>query len=123
MTLRAVVFAFSFWLGSAFAQIAGSGSIQGVISDPAGAVIPNATVTATNTVTGVQTARVTTSAGYYNLSPLPPGDYSIAVTAPGFERLVQQHVVVDALAVVGLNLQLRIGGTSQEVTVTAAPPL
>jgi hypothetical protein len=105
-----------------FAQISGSGSIQGVVSDPSGAVIPNAAVVATNTATGVQTSRVTTGAGFYTISPLPAGEYSIAVAAPGFQKLVQQHVVVDALGVVGLNLKLQLGAAAQEVTVDAAPP-
>jgi hypothetical protein len=106
----------------ALAQMAGTGSIQGVISDPSGAPIPNATVSATNVATGVKTTRQTTNAGYYVLAPLMPGSYTVTVTAPGFAQLTRQNVVVDALAQVGLNLSLQIGATSQEVTVTAAPP-
>ena len=119
--LSGLVFAV-FGLAFAFGQIGGSGSIQGVISDPSGAVVPHATVIATNDATGVQTSRATTAAGFYTISPLAAGEYSIAVTAPGFRKLVQQHVVVDALAVVGLNVTLQLGTASQEVTVNAAPP-
>ena len=90
------------WSTPATAQIGGSGTIQGVGSDPSAAVIPNATVTATNAATGVQTSRQTTSAGYYSLSLLPAGVYSVTVTAHGFRQLVQQSVVVDALSVVGV---------------------
>jgi hypothetical protein len=104
------------------AQIGGAGSIQGVVSDPSGAVVPNATVTATNVATGVATTRQTTQAGYYVLSPLNAGNYTISVTAPGFQKLTQEHVVVDALAQVGLNLTMQIGAAAEEVTVSAAPP-
>src|SRR5439155_1175807 len=57
------------------AQIGGSGSIQGVVSDPSGAVIPGATVVAARVGTGLKTVRQTTGAGLYVLSPLDPGEY------------------------------------------------
>lgn len=104
------------------AQIGGSGSIQGVVSDPSGAVIPNSSVTATNVATGVKTTRQTTDAGYYVLSPLPAGEYTVSVSAGGFQTLVQEHVIVDALTVVGLNLALKVGAASEQVTVVGAPP-
>jgi hypothetical protein len=67
------------------AQIGGSGSIQGVVSDPSSAVIPGASVVATNVATGVKTIRTTTDAGYYVLSPLPPGEYTVSATVQGFQ--------------------------------------
>lgn len=103
--------------GAALGQIAGSGTIQGTISDSSGAVIPVAAVTAINMATGVETARPTTAAGFYVLSPLPAGEYTVKVTAPGFQTLNQQHVVVDATANVGLNLELKVGSASETVTV------
>lgn len=109
-------------LGSLQAQIGGTGTVQGVVSDPSGAVVPNAAVTATNRATGVQTTRVSSSAGYYSLSPLPAGEYDVSIAASGFQKLVQQRVVVDALSVVGLNMTLQLGAATQQVTVSAAPP-
>ena len=104
------------------AQIGGNGSIQGVISDPSGAAVPGASVTATNVATNVSTTRTTTGSGYYVLSPLPAGVYKVTVKAPGFETLNQEHVTVDALAQVGLNLTVKVGSAAQETTVTATPP-
>jgi hypothetical protein len=95
------------------AQINGSGSIQGVVSDSTGAVVPNATVTATNVSTGVATSRTTTPAGYYVISPLAPGEYSVTVSAAGFQKATQEHVVVDALAQVGLNITVQVGQTTE----------
>ncbi len=106
---------------SLFAQIGGTGSIQGIITDATGAVIPGATVTATNAATGVKTERQTTGAGLYVLSPLAPGEYKISVMATGFRQLEQDKVVVDALTTVGLNLTLQVGASTETVTVTAAP--
>jgi len=105
----------------ALAQIGGTGSIQGVVTDTTGAVISGATVTATNVATGVKTERQTTGAGLYVISPLPPGEYTIAVSANGFKPLMQEKVVVDALSAVGLNLSLQVGATNETVTITSAP--
>src|SRR5260370_21542672 len=92
--------------GTLSAQIAGSGSIQGTISDPSGAVIPGATIVATNAATGMRTERQTAAAGLYVLSPLPAGQYSVTVAASGFQTVTQQHVTVDAHATVGFELIL-----------------
>jgi hypothetical protein len=108
--------------GTVGAQIGGSGSIQGVVSDSTGAVVPGASVTATNVATGVAATRTTTPAGYYVISPLSAGEYAVSVSATGFQKVTQQHVVVDALAQVGLNLTLVVGQTSEQITVSAAPP-
>ena len=107
----------------AAAQIGGSGTIQGVVSDPTGAVIPGATVAATNVGTGVKTTRQTTEAGYYVLSPLPAGEYTLTISFSGFQTLVQEHVIVDALSSVGFNAALKIGGAAAELTVSDTPPL
>ena len=103
--------------GTALGQVTGSGTIQGTISDSSGAVVPGASVTAINKATGVQTERSTTAAGFYVLSPLPAGEYTVRVTAPGFQTLSQEHIVVDATANVGLNLELKVGSASETVTV------
>jgi len=105
-----------------FAQVAGSGTIQGTILDPTGAVIPGASITATNPQTGAKITRTSTDAGFYVLSPLSPAEYTVTVTAKGFRTTVQDHVLVDAMSVVGLNVTMTVGSTNQEVTVSAAPP-
>ena len=108
---------------TAVGQIGGSGSIQGTITDPSGAVVPQATVTALNVATGVETVRETTAAGFYVLSPLPAGEYRVKITAAGFQTLTQEHVVVDALATVSLSPQLKIGASTEQVTVTESPTM
>ncbi len=108
---------------TARAQIGGSGSIQGSILDASGAALPGATVTATHLSTGVETVRQATGAGVYTVSPLAPGDYRVTVVLQGFQTFVQESVTVDALGVVGLNVTLKVGGITQEVTVSASPPM
>jgi len=106
----------------AAAQIGGQGAISGTVQDPTGAVIPDATVTATDVGTGVPTTRTSSGSGYYLISPLIPGEYKITVTAAGFATLQQDHVTVDALQTVGFSPKLTLGSTTDTVTVTDAPP-
>jgi len=108
--------------GAAIAQVGGSGTIQGTVTDPAGAAVPGASVTATNLATGVQTARQTTVAGFYVLSPLQPGDYSVKVEAAGFQIVTRKPIAVAALQTVGWDAKLEIGTATQTVTVEGAPP-
>jgi hypothetical protein len=104
------------------AQLGGSGSINGTVTDPSGAVVAGATVTATSSATNVAATQTTSSAGDYVLSPLTPGDYTVTITAGGFKTFTQEHVAVDALAQTSLKSRLSIGASSETVTVTSAPP-
>ena len=106
------------------AQIGGGGSIQGTVLDTSGAPVPGAAVTATNSATGIQTVRQTTTAGVFALVPLQPGTYRVTVALDGFQTFARDGLIVDGLSVVGLNATLQVGNITQEVLVTAeAPPL
>src|ERR1035437_6842576 len=106
----------------AVAQTGGDGAIAGTVTDSMGAVIPGASITAINNGTNVATTRPTTSAGYYTLSPLIPGTYTVTATASGFQGFKQENMVVDAMHTSGLNIVMKPGSQSMTVTVTDAPP-
>jgi hypothetical protein len=113
---------FALLVQPARAQIGGSGSINGIVTDSSKAVVQGASVTATNTATNVATSQTTSSAGTYVLSPLIPGNYTVTISANGFKAFTQEHVIVDALQTVSLKSQLSVGASNETVTVTAAPP-
>ena len=106
----------------ALAQTGGGGSIQGTITDSGGSVVPGATVVATNVATRVESTRRTNEAGLYVISPLPPGEYTVSVSATGFQTLIQEKVIVDALSAVSVNLSLKVGNVTDTVTGADAPP-
>ena len=108
--------------GSAIAQNAGTGAIEGTILDATDAVVPNATVTATNVDTGVVATRPSTSAGFYSIGSLLPGNYTVTVTAKGFQTFKQENLVIDSSHVSGLNVHLTTGSTTETITVSAKPP-
>ncbi len=104
------------------AQSTSGGGIQGIVTDPSGAVVAKAQITATNTDTGVQFTRQSTSSGAYSIAPLAVGTYNVEAVAKGFQRLLQENVIVDNASMYGLNLKLTVGGENTTITVTDAPP-
>ncbi|MGB8846435.1 MAG: carboxypeptidase regulatory-like domain-containing protein, partial [Terracidiphilus sp.] len=105
------------------AQMSGTGAISGTVTDSTGAVVGGATVTATLVTQNASTTRTTTGAGDFSITPLLPGEYTLTVTAKGFQKFVQEHVTVDALETVAVNVTLTIGAAQQTITVTTAPPV
>ena len=77
----------------ALAQLA-TGSIQGVVTDKSGAVIPNATITVTNPATALSRTVQSNTDGLYTVPALPPGDYNITAEAKDFAKQVSENVVL-----------------------------
>jgi outer membrane receptor protein involved in Fe transport len=103
----------------ALAQSASTGALAGTVTDPSGAVISGATVTATSLATG-QTRTTTTDAnGLYKFSLLPPGNYNVKISAMGFKTAEVPSIAVNVTETPTLNRSLEIGATTQEVTVSS----
>lgn len=103
----------------ASAQIAGTGNIQGTVTDSSGAVLPGATVTVTNEATQVKVTTKTSSAGVYLFPGLHIGTYDLAATGRGFKTYVQKGIVLEVGSSIAVNPSLAIGATTQEVEVQA----
>ena len=106
----------------AMAQLTGRGGITGTVTDSSGAVIPGATVTATNNATKITTTTTTTGAGSYDFVNLDAGIYSVTTTAKGFERLLQENIHVNATESQAYNPVMTVGRPETEITVTGEPP-
>jgi hypothetical protein len=79
----------------AMAQV-DQGAITGVVEDSSGAVVPNAQVTVKNTDTGLELQGTTNGSGFYVFSPLKIGNYTVSVTAKGFQTTRQENLHLDA---------------------------
>ena len=95
-------------------------TLSGVVTDSSGAVIPNATVTVTQTTTNAIRTVQTDASGTYAVTSLPAGTYNVSVSSSGFETYVAKNVVLNVAERRGLNPQLKAGATSTTVTVEAA---
>jgi Carboxypeptidase regulatory-like domain len=104
----------------AFSQ--GLTQVNGVIVDPTGAVIPGAKVTVTNTATSLTRTTLTNGTGWYSVTQLLPGAYTVRVEKEGFQAKVV-GVPLPVNEVVTLDLALEIGEASAELDVIAAAPV
>src|SRR5438105_2493454 len=96
-----------------------TGSVQGAIVDPKGAVVVSARVTITNKDTGQKLESEVTSAGTYNSGPLPPGRYVVRLAAQGF-KTVEQTVEVAVGIITSANITLELGSENTVVTVESS---
>lgn len=94
-------------------------TISGIISDPSGAAIVGATVTARNTNTNLVLTATAGADGIYTLPTLPAGPYELVVEAQGFRKLTRGGVTVASGDKAQLDLQLEVGALTESVTVTA----
>jgi hypothetical protein len=97
-----------------------SGSLTGTITDPSGAVVPNANVSITNSTTNQSFEITTDSEGVYRVQNLPPGTYTLNASAPGFKNLMATNLNVRPGLRSKFNANLEVGGVSETVNVMAS---
>jgi hypothetical protein len=100
-----------------------SGSFTGSVSDSTGAVIQSATVTATSVESGRAWQTVSNEAGVYNLTTIPPGNYTITVEAAGFKKLVTNSISLEVNQTARLDLKLEVGAVAETVEVKGLAPV
>jgi hypothetical protein len=93
--------------------------LQGTVTDPAGGVIPHASLTIRSPHTGFERRQFTDGNGYYLFSFLPPGGYVLTVSAPGFKIVVENNVVLGVSTAMRLNVELPISVAVESITVSA----
>jgi hypothetical protein len=94
------------------------GTILGTVTDPSGAVVPGAKVTAKNTGTGLERSTETSTDGSYALPELPIGTYSVTVTQTGFQTFIASGVTVDVAGERRINAAMKTGQISTKVEVS-----
>ncbi|MGC1616773.1 MAG: TonB-dependent receptor [Candidatus Acidiferrum sp.] len=116
LRLALLVFALAFG-GLAHAQ--STASLNGTVTDPTGAVVPNAKVSATNQATGVESTTQTDGAGAYLFPALPIGTYRLEVSAPNFQTAAISNLRLEVATSVTQNVQVKVGQTTQTVEIVA----
>ena len=103
---------------AALAQTA-TGTINGTISDPAGAVVASAPLDLKNSETGTVYQTASSSTGNYTFSQLPAATYQLTVNVPGFKTHVRQNLGVQAAQTIRVDVVLEVGTSTESVTVSA----
>ena len=96
-----------------------TGSITGTVTDPSGAAIPQATVTITQTATNTVKTLTTSESGFYTVTQLPPGDYTVVIEKSGFSRFEQTGLTLTINQVAQVSPALKIGSSQQQITITS----
>src|SRR6185312_3508272 len=126
MLLSRYAVALSIFLGlpvAVFAQASYEAQVRGAVTDPTGAVVPGATVTLTDTSTGIAVVRKTDSRGLYTLNGLRPGGYNLFVESNGFRRFESRNITLAVSQQAVINVTLELGALASSVEVTESAPL
>ena len=105
------------------AQTVSSGAITGIVTDPSGAAIAGAAITATEKGTGFKRSASTDSSGSYRFSLLPPGAYQLQFVASGFKKAIPQDLTVVVTEISTLNVQMVLGESVETVEVSSTAQL
>jgi hypothetical protein len=106
-------------LGIGHAQVS-TGSILGVVTDPAGALVSGATVTVTNVRTANARIATTNVDGLFTAPNLQPGPYTVSVSAAGFSQELASDITLDVGAQLQVNFALKLGAIDEKIVVTSA---
>jgi outer membrane receptor protein involved in Fe transport len=119
----ALLSVFLLFTGNLTALAQSSGAIQGAVTDPSGAAVAGAKVVVRNEATREERTTQTDSVGAYQVAALPVGTYQIQVQAQGFQTHMVKGLILEVSQAVVQNVQLTVGGVTQEVTVVAEAPV
>src|ERR1035438_3236529 len=119
MRLGSTVVSFLFLGAALFAQN-DRGTVTGTVMDPTNAMIPNATIVATN-AGGVEFKTASTDTGNYTVPLLPAGRYKLTVEAAGFKKFVQENIEVQVSQSARVDVLLQVGSATGTVTCRSAP--
>jgi len=98
------------------------GTIRGVVTDPSGSVVPNATIALADATTGALRQTKSNAQGEYEIFGLRSGTYKVTVNSSGFASKVIDNVVVQGSSVVGINVSLKLSSAEEKVEVIGGAP-
>src|ERR1051326_2583186 len=124
INLLRIVLACLLLTGLTYAQgVGASGDIKGTVTDPSGAVVASATVTATDVDKGIKHTVTTDANGQFHLTGLQPAAYSVSASKSGFQPEVAKNVVVNIGQTNIVNFPMKVSQVSEQIEVTTEPPV
>ena len=120
---RSAVLSFALFLAAGTLLAQSTGTISGFVTDPTGASVPGASVTATLVQQQVTRTVQSNEGGFYTFNALPPGDYTLEAEKTGFQKLVRTEIVLTVNQNLRADFALKVGQASETVTVNAEVPL
>ena len=106
--------------GAAPTRAQSTASIEGLVVDPHGAVVPGVKITASNPAIGVERETTSDISGRYSLVALPVGDYVVAASAAGFKKQIVEKLTIEVARRVTQDFQLEPGDISEQVSIVSA---
>lgn len=100
-----------------------TGTISGIVTDPAGATIAATEVVVVNDATRVQYSGTTNGEGIYVIPNLPPGSYRVQVSKDGFKTIIKPDIIINVQDALAINFALPLGAVSEIVTIQGGAPL
>ena len=97
--------------------------LTGTVTDPNGAVVPGAVLTATHVATNISNSTNTDQEGSYTFTALSPGEYTVAVELTGFKRNIVTGVILQIAETSRLDIPLEVGAVTEQVSVLSQAPL
>jgi hypothetical protein len=98
-------------------------SLTGLVTDPTGAVVPNASVMIKNRNTDLVNTATTDSSGYYTFASLPVGTYTATIELPGFKKAIHENINLEVGQKARIDIILEVGAVTETVVVGSAPQL
>jgi hypothetical protein len=100
-----------------------TGTLQGTVTDPSGAVSPGVSIVATNLATNVSREAKSDASGLYSIRFLPAGEYSVTATLQGFKVQKVERMVLQVQQVARVDFQMAVGSVNESIEVSLALPL
>ncbi len=122
MAKRVVCLVAAFAAGIVFGQ-SFTATIVGTVKDSTGAVVPQAAIVAVNTATGARTEARSDEAGLFLVPQLPPGRYTVEVTAAGFKKSLREGIILQVQQQARVDIALTVGEVAESIVVAADAPL
>src|SRR5260370_21030340 len=123
MRSRLIISGVAFCLSLSVSGQRNTAAMSGTTTEPTGAVVPGAQITAVQTSTATTSRTQSNENGFYQLPNLPVGTYSLRVEHAGFQAYVQEGIVLQVDQSATINVSLKVGNQAESVTVTGEPPL